>query len=66
MGRRERRRVQLLHDTNKKGGYWQSKEEVLDRNNWRTRFGKGYGPVVRRTVGLSTDRFYLRCPIEGR
>jgi len=25
------------------------KEEVLDLTLWRTRFGRGYGPVVRQT-----------------
>jgi hypothetical protein len=25
------------------------KEEALDRNLWRTRFGRGYGPVVRQS-----------------
>jgi hypothetical protein len=27
------------------------KEEALDRTVWRTRFGSGYGPVVRETAG---------------
>jgi hypothetical protein len=26
------------------------KEEALDRTQWRTRFGRGYGPVVRQTT----------------
>jgi hypothetical protein len=26
------------------------KEEALDRTLWRTRFGRGYGPVVRQTA----------------
>ena len=25
-------------------------EEALDRTQWRTRFGRGYGPVVRKTT----------------
>jgi len=25
-------------------------EEALDRNLWRTRSGRGYGPAVRRTT----------------
>jgi hypothetical protein len=33
-----------------KRGYWKSKEESLDRNLWRTRFGRGYGPVVKPTT----------------
>jgi hypothetical protein len=30
--------------------YWKLKEEALDRTLWRTRFGRGYGPVVRQTA----------------
>jgi hypothetical protein len=30
--------------------YWELKEEALDRTLWRTRFGRGYGPVVRQTT----------------
>jgi hypothetical protein len=26
------------------------KDEALDRTLWRTRFGRGYGPVVRQTA----------------
>jgi hypothetical protein len=26
------------------------KEEALDHTQWRTRFGSGYGPVVRQTT----------------
>jgi hypothetical protein len=26
------------------------KEEALNRTLWRTRFGRGYGPVVRQTT----------------
>jgi len=26
------------------------KEEALDRNLWRNRLGRSYGPVVRRTA----------------
>jgi hypothetical protein len=47
MGRRGRRREQTLDDFKGKRGYWEWKEEVLDRNAWRTRCGIGYGPVVR-------------------
>jgi len=36
---------------NKKGRYWEVKEEVLERTVWRIRFGKGCGRVeVRQTV----------------
>jgi hypothetical protein len=45
-GRRVRRRKQLLGDLKEKKRYLKLKEEALDRTLWRTRFGRGYGPVV--------------------
>jgi len=45
---REKRRKQLLNGT---AGYWNLKKEALLRTMWITRFGKGYGPVARRTAG---------------
>jgi hypothetical protein len=50
MERRARRRKQLLDDLKEKAGYWKLKEEALDCILWRTRFGRGYGPVVRQTT----------------
>jgi hypothetical protein len=49
-GRRGRRRKQLLDDLKEKKRYWKLREEALDRTLWRTRFGRGYGPVVRQTT----------------
>jgi hypothetical protein len=49
-GRRDRRRKQLLDELKDKRRYWKLKEEALDRTLWRTRFGRGYGPVVRQTA----------------
>jgi hypothetical protein len=49
-GRRRRRRKQLLYDLKEKRRYWKLKEEALDRNLWRTRFGRHYGHVVRQTT----------------
>jgi hypothetical protein len=49
-GRRGRRRKQLLDDLKEKKSYWKLKEEALDRTLWRTRCGRGYGPVVRQIV----------------
>jgi hypothetical protein len=49
-GRQGRRRKQLLHDLKEKKIYCKLKEEALDRTLWRTRFGRGYGPVVRQTA----------------
>jgi hypothetical protein len=38
--------MQLLADLKETTGYWNSKVEAPQR----TRFGRGYGPVVRRTT----------------
>jgi hypothetical protein len=48
--RRGRRRKQLLDGLKETRGYWKLKEEALDLTLWRTRFGRGYGPVVTRTT----------------
>jgi hypothetical protein len=48
--RRGRRRRKLLDDPKERGGYSHLKEEALDRNIWRARFGRGFGPVVRQTT----------------
>jgi hypothetical protein len=49
-GRRGRRRKQLLDDLKEKKRYWKLKDEALDHTLWRTRFGRGYGPVIRQTT----------------
>jgi hypothetical protein len=49
-GRRGRRRKQLVEVFKEKKRYCKLKEEALDRTLWRTRFGRGYGPVVRQTA----------------
>ena len=49
-GRRGRRSKQLFDDLEEKRGFWKMKEEALDRTLWRTGFGIGYGPVVRKTA----------------
>jgi hypothetical protein len=46
-GRRGRKRKQLLDYLKEKRRYWKLKQEALDRTLWITRFGRGYGPVVR-------------------
>jgi hypothetical protein len=50
MGRRGRRLKQLLDDLKEKTGYCKLKEEAVDRTVWRTRFGRGCGPIVRQTA----------------
>jgi hypothetical protein len=48
-GRQGRRRKQLPEIWRKKTrGYWRLEEKAFDRGRWRTRFGSGYGPVVRQ------------------
>jgi hypothetical protein len=49
-GRRGRIRKQILDYIKEAGGYWKMKEEALDHTVWRTRFGRGSGPVVRQTT----------------
>jgi hypothetical protein len=50
MGRRGKRRKQLLDDLKENKRYWKLKKEALDRTLCRSRFGRGYGPVVRQTT----------------
>jgi hypothetical protein len=40
----------LLDDLKETSGYRKLEDESLDRFLWRTRFGRGYGPVVRQTA----------------
>jgi hypothetical protein len=55
--RRGRRCKKLLDDLKDRRGYSHLKEEVLDRNMWRNRFGRGFGPVVRQnTERMKHDR----------
>ena len=51
MGRREMRRMQLLDDLETRE-CWKFKEEVLFRTLWGSRFGRGYGPVVKQITVL--------------
>jgi hypothetical protein len=45
-----RRSKKLLDDLKDRRGYSHLKEEALDRNMWRDRFGRGFEPVVRQTT----------------
>ena len=49
--RQGRRRKKLLDELKDRRGYSHLKEEALDRNMWRGRFGRGFEPVVRQTTG---------------
>jgi hypothetical protein len=48
--RQGRRRKQLLYVLKEKVAYWKLRQEALDYNLWRTRCGRGQGPVVRETM----------------
>ena len=39
-----------LDGVKEKTGYYRLKEESMDRQVWRIRFGRGYGSVVRLTT----------------
>jgi hypothetical protein len=49
-GRRGRRRGKLLDDLKEMKGYSHLEEEDLDRTMWKSRFGKGFGPVIRQST----------------
>ena len=49
--RQGRRRKKLLDDLKDRRGYCHLKEEAVDRNMWRDRFGGGFEPVIRQTAG---------------
>jgi Zn-finger protein len=50
MQRRGRRGEQLLDNIRDRRGHTKLKEEALGRTPWRTRFERGYGPIVRQTT----------------
>jgi len=43
-----RRRKKLLDNLKDRRGYSHLKEETLDPNMWRNRFGGGFGPLIRQ------------------
>jgi hypothetical protein len=49
--RRVRRRKKPLGELQEKRRHSKLKEEALDRTPWKTRFVRGFGPVVRQTSG---------------
>ena len=48
MGRRGRRCKKLVDGLKEKRRYRKLTEVALDLTLWRTRFGRGFGPVVRQ------------------
>jgi hypothetical protein len=55
MRRQRRRRKQLFNDLEKTRGYCKLKQEALYRTAWRTRFGRGCGPVARQDYGMNDE-----------
>jgi hypothetical protein len=45
-----RRRRKLLDELKERRGNYYLKEEALDCTVWRARFGRGFGPLIRRTA----------------
>jgi hypothetical protein len=39
-----------MDDLKGKRRYCKLKDDAIDRTVWRTGFGRGYGPVVKKTV----------------
>jgi hypothetical protein len=47
---KRRRSKELDGELKETRGHWKLKENAIDRNLWRTLFGRGYGPAVRETT----------------
>jgi hypothetical protein len=62
-GSRRRRRKQLIDDLEGKRGCSKFKEEALDRTTWRTRFGRGYGLVIKQTTNWIILSTYSLLPM---
>ena len=62
--RRVTRHLQLLDDLKEKRRCWNLKEEALPGTPGRTRFGKGYGPVVRRSTEWMNEWMNV-CPTSS-
>jgi hypothetical protein len=46
-----------LDSLKERRGYSHLKEKALDRNLWRARFGRGFGPFVRQTTKLINESY---------
>jgi hypothetical protein len=57
-GKRGKRRRKLMDNLKEGTGFSHLKEEALDRTMWRTRFGRGFGPVVRQTNLMNIISFF--------
>jgi hypothetical protein len=50
IGRRRRRRKQIVDDLKDQRGSWKLQEEALDRSVWWNGFRKGHGPAESQTT----------------
>jgi hypothetical protein len=58
-GRRGRRRQQTPVDLKETRGYLKLKDEALGPTLWRTRCGRGYGPVVRQAMHVKVQTLLI-------
>jgi hypothetical protein len=61
--RRRRRSRKLLDGLEERSRYWRLKQEALNHALWRTRFKRGYGPVVRDYVKTTTMMTTMRMMV---
>jgi hypothetical protein len=64
-GRWGRRRRNLLDDLKERIGCSHLNEEALDRTIWRARFGRGFGPFVRKTTWMNYSIIRGFCLFAG-
>ena len=64
-GARGRMSKQLLDDLMETRGYWNLKQEALDRALWRTDFGRDCGPDPKREGGMNKCQSFTRSDWEG-
>jgi len=48
--KRRRRRKQIVDGLNEESISWNMEEKALDCTLWKTRCGRGYGPITRQTT----------------
>ena len=65
MGRRGRRRKQLLDDLTERRIHSKLKEEALDRTLWGTRFGRDHVPVMTMIFTRSCMSLAQSCAVRS-
>jgi hypothetical protein len=59
MGRRERRRQQLLDDLEETKRYWKLNGEALDSTLWGASLRRGYEPFARHSPMLKATHVFI-------